>query len=710
MERSRRIPWKALIFLFIVSTIFRGVFAVKSGQYTVFGDEFLHVKLAQSIADGYGLMIRGTPYNYTTCLYSFVISPVFLLTKNMDAAHTLILWVNAALMSSAIFPVFFLAKRYLKNHRNVWLVVAYSLLICEMNYTMQVMQENLNYPLMMCFFLAFSYVTDNENSKMQYIIGLGTFAFLLSICKYMNLAIILAVPGFYLVQVVSSRHARLSSIKAGLVYSLTFLLLKVVYSNVMSAFLEDAVGGEIASSRVQKIQSLLDYQKTKQLIYPAILYVIYVVIATGIFSLPMVLGHWRSLTKRAKKMMLLTVFHVLIAIAAICALIVPSENLGDIEIRFHSRYFFYAFIPIIILFIHLYEGLQEQRDTKGIFNSISILGCEMVLMSFLPLIPGPGSFIDGPSTLFLWIFVESDVLKNTLSCILIIFIGLGIYFLTNKYIRIVYVITGMILLTSACIGPYYYEFCQYKAPAKKNDALLLNEFFSGFNDGWNTGEKILILPQDFAFECYFREPYRCTVPEYLSTGEIVDFGKLPLLSYNANWTDPTAIAPEYIITAGDYPLQGYDELEIGLEQHHLLQKNGVEIKLDYRESGIYSDRWLGTESAVLQLAGAPECTSAQLVLRVDNWLLDSDAVVNYTDSTGYTGSFIIPNTEEQVDICIPVSKISGETAYTVTLTSEQTVAPDNGDSRQLAFRLWQCQLIEEFIKESDETWQIGEAA
>ena len=155
MERSRRIPWKALIFLFIVSTIFRGVFAVKSGQYTVFGDEFLHVKLAQSIADGYGLMIRGTPYNYTTCLYSFVISPVFLLTKNMDAAHTLILWVNAALMSSAIFPVFFLAKRYLKNHRNVWLVVAYSLLICEMNYTMQVMQENLNYPLMMCFFLHF---------------------------------------------------------------------------------------------------------------------------------------------------------------------------------------------------------------------------------------------------------------------------------------------------------------------------------------------------------------------------------------------------------------------------------------------------------------------------------------------------------------------------------------------------------------------------
>lgn len=708
MEKSQRIPWIVLIFLFMISTFFRGINAVEFGQYGVFGDEFLHAKLAQSIADGYGLMIRGTPYNYTTCLYSLIISPVFLLTESMDTAHTLILWINAALMSSAIFPIFFLAKRYLKNGRHVWIVVAYSLLICEMNYTMQVMQENLNYPLVMCFFLAFACVTDDEKSNIKHTAGLGAFAFLLSVCKDMNLAIILAVPIFYLVQVLTGRYARRSSVKAGLVYTLTFLFLKIVYTNAMSFVLEDAVGSGLTFSG---IRSVLNYQTIRLLIYPAILYVLYTVIATGIFPLPLVIGNWKILSTKAQNMVLLLVSYVFMAIAAMLVITVPVENIGTMEIRFHSRYFFYAFIPIIIIFIHLYEEIRRASDSVEIVKTKNILGCVAILISFLPLIPTIGCHVDGPSTLFLRIFAENDVLKMTLRCTLVIAICLGIYSITNKYIRTVYVIAVLSLLTSAFIGPYYYKLYQYNAPTKKNDALVLNDFFSDFGDGWNAGEKILILaPQDFAFECYFKEPYRCIPPDYLSVGETVDFGKLSLLSYNAGWTDPAAIAPEYIISLGAYPLQGYDELDIGLEEHHLLRKNGQDIKLNYRETGIYADRWLGTDPAVLELAGTPECTSAQLILRVDNWLLGADAIVNYTDSTGYTDSFVIPNAEEQLDICIPVSKMSGETAYTVTLTSEQTMVPDNGDTRQLAFRLLHYQIDEDYIEKPDETWQIGEAA
>lgn len=51
---------------------------------------------------------------------------------------------------------------------------------------------------------------------------------------------------------------------------------------------------------------------------------------------------------------------------------------------------------------------------------------------------------------------------------------------------------------------------------------------------------------------------------------------------------------------------------------------------------------MGTDPAVLQLAGASECTFAQLVL-------SPDVVVIYRDSTGYTDRFIILHTEEQLD-------------------------------------------------------------
>ena len=69
MEKRRHsTPWKALIIVFIFSTVFRGIIAVRYGQYNVFGDEFLHVKLAQGIAAGYGLMLRGALFNYTVCI------------------------------------------------------------------------------------------------------------------------------------------------------------------------------------------------------------------------------------------------------------------------------------------------------------------------------------------------------------------------------------------------------------------------------------------------------------------------------------------------------------------------------------------------------------------------------------------------------------------------------------------------------------------
>ena len=148
---------------------------------------------------------------------------------------------------------------------------------------------------------------------------------------------------------------------------------------------------------------------------------------------------------------------------------------------------------------------------------------------------------------------------------------------------------------------------------------------------------------------------------------------------------------------GGYHLQGYDEVEIGLEKYHLFRKNGQKTKLiyKYKETGIYGDRWLGENAATLQLAGTYDSTSAQLALRVDNWLLNSDITINYKDSTGYMGNFKIPKTKEQVDICIPIYKMSSESSYTITLIPTQSVVPGNGDTRSLSFRLFNAECIEE---------------
>lgn len=699
MEKRRHsTPWKALIIVFIFSTAFRGIIAVRYGQYNVFGDEILHVKLAQGIAAGYGLMLRGALFNYTVCLYSLVISPVFLLTQNMETAHAMILCINALLMSSALFPIYFLASKYLENRKHVWLTVAYGLLLGEMHYTLQAMQESLNYPLMMWFFVAFSHIVVDKNTSRNGMIGLGACSFLLSICKSMNLALIIAVPAFLLIQALIDKQIRRRSIIGCVVYTLTFLFLKGLYDSVMGFFLQNAINGGLTQIN---IRGVLNWTTIRNLIYPAVLYVLYTILATGVFIIPLLISNWKVLCKRAQKMLMLSLIYVLFSIGAICLMIVVRENLGDAEIRYHSRYFFYSFILFVILFMHLYEQFQKAPHCVDVRNFTVIMGLGSVLLTFLPLIPNFGCHVDGPSTLFLRLFAENDVSKVGFRCILIVLIWGAIYSLQAGYFKRIYFAAAVILSIGAAISPYYY-IARNVDSSSKNDALILNDYFAKQVSDMMSDKQILLLESDdfagnFRFECYFNEPYRCTTPSFLSVGEL-NLEEITLLSYNlVGWTDPDAPAPEYIVNMGGYHLQGYDEVEIGLEKYHLFRKNGQKPKLiyKYKESGIYGDRWLGANAATLQLAGTYDSTSAQLVLRVDNWLLNSDITINYKDSTGYMGNFKIPKTKEQVDICIPIYKMSSESSYTIALIPTQSIVPGNGDTRSLSFRLFNAECIEE---------------
>ena len=74
---------------------------------TVFNDELLYAKLSQAIAAGHGLSIRGEHIFFPAPLSSLVQSPAWLL-GSMPNAYAAAKLLNAAVMSGAVFPAYWL--------------------------------------------------------------------------------------------------------------------------------------------------------------------------------------------------------------------------------------------------------------------------------------------------------------------------------------------------------------------------------------------------------------------------------------------------------------------------------------------------------------------------------------------------------------------------------------------------------------------------
>src|SRR5256886_15039697 len=100
----------ALPVLFAVATAYHFLQSRGHATTTVFNDELLYAKLSQSIAAGHGLSIRGEPFFFPALLAPLVQAPAWLISSMPDAYAAAKL-LNAAVMSAAVFPAYWLAPQ-----------------------------------------------------------------------------------------------------------------------------------------------------------------------------------------------------------------------------------------------------------------------------------------------------------------------------------------------------------------------------------------------------------------------------------------------------------------------------------------------------------------------------------------------------------------------------------------------------------------------
>jgi Dolichyl-phosphate-mannose-protein mannosyltransferase len=148
--RPRPLPtWIVLTALFAVAAAYHAVASLGHVSPAVFTDELLHSKLAQSLAAGHGLLVRGEPFFFPSPLPALAQAPAWL-AGGVPVSYELAKILNALVMSAAVFPAYWLA-RALVRPRYALLAATAAVASPAMVYHSYLLSEALAYPV---FFLA----------------------------------------------------------------------------------------------------------------------------------------------------------------------------------------------------------------------------------------------------------------------------------------------------------------------------------------------------------------------------------------------------------------------------------------------------------------------------------------------------------------------------------------------------------------------------
>ena len=143
----RRIPaWAWLAAIVVGSTLVRTVLGRDLVAPFIMVDEIIWSEIARGIADAGEPLLRDQPDPGYSVVYPLLISPVYAFFETLPDAYAGVKAVNAALMSLAAVPAFFLARRVARDGLAL-LAALMAVALPSMAYTGTVMTENAFYPL-----------------------------------------------------------------------------------------------------------------------------------------------------------------------------------------------------------------------------------------------------------------------------------------------------------------------------------------------------------------------------------------------------------------------------------------------------------------------------------------------------------------------------------------------------------------------------------
>lgn len=160
-----------LLAVYAVTAGIRFLLAVLTSSYPTIGiDEFLYYSLGRSIATQGRLIFHGQSADYIYILYPLILSPVYLLFQSGAPYYRLLQLWNVLLMSTSVFPLFYLNRAVLKDEKKALVATVITLLLPDFILGEHILSEAIIYPLFFTLmYCAYEYVEQNNWKNLLWI-------------------------------------------------------------------------------------------------------------------------------------------------------------------------------------------------------------------------------------------------------------------------------------------------------------------------------------------------------------------------------------------------------------------------------------------------------------------------------------------------------------------------------------------------------------
>ncbi|MCM1087606.1 MAG: glycosyltransferase family 39 protein [Muribaculaceae bacterium] len=301
--------------------------------------------------------------DYNCVLYSMLISLAYFFYTPQNILF-LMRMINVISMSSAIFPIYFLAKDVLKERKQAILLSGFLMIMPYMFDCAYMMQEVLSYPLFLwtLYFLYCVYGKENQKKSVLLLVVASIFSVLCVFTKTYLFFIPITLNVCSLYDIVKTRNKK-KYIMDIMIYDMVYLC-----AFIGMYFAIYAINGfEKGSNHYTNQFSRLFPISINTIIYGmigCIVYTAFFMVNTGIFPMGIIFQEWKSKNRSwLLRFLLISVAFMIFEI--VFMIFLTEDGVGTLPHKFLFRYFQIFVPPILILFI-------KYKENKGFFTSYGI--------------------------------------------------------------------------------------------------------------------------------------------------------------------------------------------------------------------------------------------------------------------------------------------------------------------------------------------------
>ncbi len=447
-----------ILLLFMGSVAVRYVFSDFVKTLYVYRDELFYYSIANNMLTHRGITVYNAYSDFQKILYSFFLMPGFVAKDNVLRGHLFAL-INSVLMSSAIFPVYFLSRKIIKDRNTVLLLGFITILLPDNCYTMTFMSENafLPFSLLMIYMVYTLFERENNNQlSVLLAVGVGIVSYLVYLCKSVGLVLLLAYVLYEFWNAFTARKDREQLIKIA-VHFVIVLAVFYVLQKVVGSVLFPVTG---TSEQIAGTSVLGEEGKLKYLFYSAMYFGVYIILGSGVVTSVFPLVRFNQLSKESRRLYVYTMVTAVVAAGVIAYMIYIGEDFLSVSPRAHLRYVTYIWMPFFIV----YASLLETDDRHPSLIHYGILAALMLFVSFYFKGIVDVSGLDQMMLNYLDRFSSKMILIYRIVLPLLT-VGLFWFFMKNRplYRIVTLVFFSLLMLLNNALGAVYLAFC-YKVP------------------------------------------------------------------------------------------------------------------------------------------------------------------------------------------------------------------------------------------------------